>query len=477
MALGKAVINISANLAPLRRGLISAKAAVVSSMAAIGRSVTSMAKNLVGGAFRIISSGLRKLISLAKLAAIALLGIGIASVKISVDAEETENLFVESMGGMLNATRAWVTEYSKARGLFENDTKKMVATLFLMLSSMGLAKDEAFEMAKGFTALAGDMASFRNIRIEEAFQKLQAGITGEAEPLKRLGILIGENFLKTTKLGKAIKKTGGEYTELQKIQLRYAAVMEQTTKDQGDLLRTINSTANVLRTMGSLFKITGSTIGDVFKPAVTEVAIVMRDWLMESQDQIKGWAETIRDKVKMVIDLFKDLRTVIAGQGDPTTLAGLQQGGRFERAEKNLTAAFKSAFEIAKTAIRSIYEFVSGALEKLKPIAASIGEAIGEGITKAIFGIGGKIISRIKSPLADAQLAKRDVVRAMTRTAETEETLRRRTDGTVDPVTLVAERKGFARSLLELSPLFNLLILALNSNTRQLVRIEGEEGL
>ncbi len=142
MALGKAKVNILANLRPLQRGLIQAKAAVTSMV----RSAGSIMRTGFTSAFRVVNAGLRKIVSLAKIAAVALLGIGAASVKIASDVQETENLFVISMGNMADAAGKWAKEYSRALGLFEPATKKSLGTFQLMLTSMGIAEDKAFEM-------------------------------------------------------------------------------------------------------------------------------------------------------------------------------------------------------------------------------------------------------------------------------------------------------------------------------------------
>ena len=103
MALGKAIINIMANLSPLKKGLANA---------------ASLTKKMVGsisrGAFNVLKTGLRKIITLAKLASVALLGIGIASAKIAADSAEAINLFNESLGDSKDEARAWAEQYSES---------------------------------------------------------------------------------------------------------------------------------------------------------------------------------------------------------------------------------------------------------------------------------------------------------------------------------------------------------------------------
>lgn len=355
MALGKAVVNIMANLGPLKRGLANAAIAT-----------KKMVGSISNGAFRVLSSGIRSVIRLAKTATIALLGIGAASVKIAMDAEETENLFVESMGNMTDASRRWVQEYSKSMGLYETDTKKMLSTLNVMLNSMGLSEEEAYKMSRGLTTLSNDMASFYNLKPEEAFLKLQAGITGESEPLKRLGIMIKDTSLKMYQMKDATLKDKKELSELEKVQLRYVAILDQTKKSQGDMKRTLDSTTNVFRTIKAQVQSAAENIGNVFMPMVTDMAQSVRDWLIDNQDTITDWAEEIKYRIEIVA-------TVIRG------LIDLAKEGRWD-----------SILQIAMNAVKQVYQWVSSELVKLKPIAMSIGEQIGIGIRAGLTGISDK---------------------------------------------------------------------------------------
>ena len=121
-----------------------------------------------------------------------LISVGKEAIAMANDAVESESLFEVSMGGMADSTRAWSEDLSKSLGLNAVEVRKSVGTFNVMFNSMGLGETQARDMSQGMTELAQDMASFYNLDPTEAFQKLSAGITGEAEPLKRLGILIDE---------------------------------------------------------------------------------------------------------------------------------------------------------------------------------------------------------------------------------------------------------------------------------------------
>jgi len=188
-------------------------------------------------AFRTIVTG-------AKWVVLALSGILTLLIKFGSDVTESENLFVVSMGNMVDAAQAWAEETAKALRQNENDIKKYLGTFNVMLVSMGAAPDKAFEMSKAFTKLTYDLASFYNLGLDEAFEKLQAGITGEVEPLKRLGIVINETAVQAYALAHGIGAATGELTEGEKILARYGLIMERTAAAQGDWERTLGSASN-----------------------------------------------------------------------------------------------------------------------------------------------------------------------------------------------------------------------------------------
>jgi hypothetical protein len=136
---------------------------------------------------------------------------------------------------------------------------------------MGVAGDNALKMSKGVSVLAEDMASFYNLDSAEAFNKLRAGLTGETEPLKALGILVDENTIKQYAYSEGIAETGAELTNEQKVLARYVAILKQTGNAQGDLARTMDSPANQLRTLKQQVTQLGIAFSNFLMPVVKAV--------------------------------------------------------------------------------------------------------------------------------------------------------------------------------------------------------------
>jgi len=229
-----------------------------------------------------------------------------AAIKLGMDAVESESLFSVSMGEMADSAREWSEELRKNLGLNAYELRKNVGMLYTMFNSMKMGERASYDMAKGLTQLAYDMASFYNLNPEEAFQKLQAGITGQVEPLKRLGIVVNETAIKQWALTNGMIKQGETMTEQQKILARYNVIMEATSKAHGDLARTMDSPTNKLRALKEEIQNTATNLGVALLPAVSG--------LLQS---LKPMVELVSKLVEKFSKLPEPIRNVVAG------LAGL----------------------------------------------------------------------------------------------------------------------------------------------------------
>lgn len=222
-----------------------------------------------------------------------LVGIGTVATKMAMDAVESENLFEVAMGGVADDARKWSEETSKALGLNAYNVRNNMATYNAMLTSMGLTSDESLKMSEGLTQLSYDMASFYNPKPEEAFEKLKSGISGEAEPLKALGILVNDTTIKTYAYTHGIAKQGQELTEAQKVQARYGAIMEATKNAQGDLARTMDSPTNKLRIMKEQAQQIGIQFGQILIPILEKLIAVIKPLMDRFQGLSKEQQELI----------------------------------------------------------------------------------------------------------------------------------------------------------------------------------------
>ena len=134
----------------------------------------------------------------------------------------------------------------------------------------GIASDRAAIMSKNLTQLGYDLSSFFNISFTDSMQKLTSGISGELEPLRRLGYDLSQAKLKAVALSLGITKTFNSMTQAEKAQLRYYAIMTQVTVAQGDMARTLNAPANQLRIFSAQVTQAKRALGNIFIPILTK---------------------------------------------------------------------------------------------------------------------------------------------------------------------------------------------------------------
>jgi len=247
-----------------------------------------------------------------------LLGIGTAATNMAMDAVESENLFEVAMGGVAEDARKWSEETSKALGLNAYNVRSNMATYNAMLTSMGLASDESLKMSEGLTQLSYDMASFYNLKPEEAFEKLKSGISGEAEPLKALGILVNDTTIKTYAYTHGIAKQGEELTEAQKVQARYGSIMEATKNAQGDLARTMDSPTNKLRIMKEQAQQIGIQFGQILIPILEKLIAVIKPLM----DRFKGLSKEQQEMVVKIALIAAAIGPVVLVIGKVVSVIG-----------------------------------------------------------------------------------------------------------------------------------------------------------
>lgn len=279
--------------------------------------------------------------SMTKAITLPVVAVGTAATKMAMDAVESENLFEVSMGKMANSARQWSDQMSKSLGLNAYEVRKNVGTYNAMLTSMGMTEKQALNMSENMTKLAYDMASFYNLKPEEAFDKLRAGISGEAEPLKRLGILVNETTIQQYAWTHGIAKHGQKLTEQQKVLARYGAIMEQTKKAQGDLARTMNSPTNQLRIMKSQLQETAIKFGLVLIPFLQKGLQIIKPWI----DRLSNMNDKQRETVVRLLmfaaaagPVIKILGLLYTGVGK-----GILMYSKFAKTVKMTGSIFKAA--------------------------------------------------------------------------------------------------------------------------------------
>lgn len=189
----------------------------------------------------------------------------------SNDYVENLNLFTVAMGEYAEEAQAYAEQVSSILGLDVSDWMRNQGVFMTLATGFGVASDRATLMSKNLTQLGYDLSSFFNIPVEDAMQKLQSGISGELEPLRRLGYDLSQARLEAVALSLGIDQSVTSMTQAQKAQLRYYAIMTQVTTAQGDLARTLQAPANQLRIFQASVTQAARALGNIFIPALNAV--------------------------------------------------------------------------------------------------------------------------------------------------------------------------------------------------------------
>lgn len=243
---------------------------------------------------------------------------GAASLKLASDAVESEGLWRESMGRMADQGTAWSKKLSKNLGLNEYDVRKNTGMFNIMFESMGMGTQKSYDLSTGLVELSNDMASLYNMPVEDAFEKLRAGMTGEMEPLKALGILVSEESVKNYAYVNSIAAQGAALTEQEKTLSRYGIIMDATKRAQGDLARTIDDPANAIRALKSDVEQLGIEFGKSLMPE-------LRGFLAASKEMV-NWYKTTDEGNKTLANSFGKLAIEVglaAGALSALNLMGL----------------------------------------------------------------------------------------------------------------------------------------------------------
>lgn len=342
-------------------------------------------------------------------AAAKLLGIAIAK---SSQYTEDLNLFTVSMGKYAEEAYNYAQKVSDVMGIDPAEWMRNQGVFNTIITGFGVAGDKAAFMSKNLTQLGYDLASFYNIDFESAMQKVQSGISGELEPLRRLGYDLSVARLEQERLNLGIDKSVSSMTQAEKSQLRYYAMMTQVTQVQGDMARTLENPANMLRVLRAELEQAARAVGNIFIPILTKVlpiAIAVASALQEIIAAIAAlfgvtvkspkWGDAIgsasagsgaiADNMDSAAGSAKELKRYLAGFDELNVLPDQNQGGSGSGAGVGggdlgldlpgydfLKNAVTTQIDEWKKKLEPLVSFVKDNLKEILELIATIGIAL-----------------------------------------------------------------------------------------------------
>ena len=230
------------------------------------------------------------------------------------DFYEATDLFHNAMGNLSGEADTLI---SKMQGLLGVDpTKAMtyMATIQSLGTSFGLTSDKAYVLSKNLTQLAYDEGSYWNKDVAETFTAMSSAISGEIEPIRRLGIDLTQARLQQELLALGFNKQVSSLSQADKAVLRYIAIMKQTANVQGNLAQTIQSPANQIKILKAQLDMLAKSVGSLLYPALKAILPP----LIAAVQLIREFVEWVAKLmgVKVVFTDFTKSADSVGGIGD-----------------------------------------------------------------------------------------------------------------------------------------------------------------
>nr|DAM70519.1 MAG TPA: minor tail protein [Caudoviricetes sp.] len=332
------------------------------------------------------------------------------------DFYEATDLFHNAMGNLSGEADTLI---SKMQGLLGVDpTKAMtyMATIQSLGTSFGLASDKAYILSKNLTQLAYDEGSYWNKDVAETFTAMSSAISGEIEPIRRLGIDLTQARLQQELLALGFNKQVSSLSQADKAVLRYIAIMKQTANVQGNLAQTIQSPANQIKILKAQLDMLAKSVGSLLYPALKSilppliaavqlirefvewvaklmgVKVVFTDFT-KSADSVGGIGDAMDDTADSTKKAAKALKDYTMGFDelniiDPTQ--GSSSSGSGASAGNILGDVDLSGYDMFKNYVGTTVDEIKEKLRKLAPFVAAIGAGF------AAWAIGNALLTALK---------------------------------------------------------------------------------
>ena len=272
-----------------------------------------------------------------------LIKVGKQAVQTASDLQEVQNVVEVSFGSMSAEVDKFAENALKQFGLSKLSAKQFASTFMAMSNGMGIAAEAGKNMSLNLTALAGDLASFRNVEQDVAFTALKSVFTGETETLKQFGIVMTEANLEAYALSQGITKSYSAMSQAEKVALRYSFVLNATKGAQGDFARTSNNWANQVRILKEQFKELAGIIGNGLLKVLQPLIVLLNKVLglaisvANSLSQAFG-GKKIKESSTSVSNMASGMNDIASGAED--TSSGLDSADKSAKKLKRTLAGF-----------------------------------------------------------------------------------------------------------------------------------------
>jgi hypothetical protein len=320
---------------------------------------------------------------MAKAFALAAAAAGAMAIKIGFEAVQAASDLNEEIsktevifGDTANEIKAFAKTADVALGLTQKEALTAASTFATLGKNAGLTGKDLSKFSISSTQLASDLGSFYNTRADEAILAIGSAMRGEAEPIRKYGVLISAASLDQaalnyeTRTGTELERDSkNQLTESSKVLARYQAIIDQTTDAQGDFNRTSEGLAAQQKILNAQLENLKTTMGESLLPTM-KLVVTQANFLAAAfgGNDPEGLSERARE-----------LAGVYDGQGSGAYNLGLalkNVGDAFSRMFASMSGPGATEAGRALQNIADVINKVAAAFERLGRIYDKIKPAL-----------------------------------------------------------------------------------------------------
>lgn len=304
-----------------------------------------------------VGAGAGKVSSAMMPTTVAIVGLGAAAGNLGSDLIESMNKVEVACGDGAQEVIKFSETTLESFGIAQGSALDMMAQFADMGTGMGLETQNANEMSMALVGLAGDLASFKNVKVEVAKTALNGIYTGETESLKQLGVVMTEANLQEYALSQGINKKVNEMTQAEKVQLRYNYVLDKTKNAQGDFANTSDGAANSMRVASEAIKEAGASIGIMLTPYIAKAAQYISDLVKRFIDLDDGTKKTIIGIIAVIAAIAPVAKLI---QGVTTIVGGATKAVKAVSGAVKIYKGVATTGTVASKALAAAMKFLTG---------------------------------------------------------------------------------------------------------------------
>ena len=204
-----------------------------------------------------------------------LLDIGKSALQAAADAQAMESSFDSVFGAQAEGARLWSQNLAESLNYSETEIRESMLSWQTLFNGMEVSGKKSAEMVTNLTERAIDMAALFDTDVNTVMEALRSTMVGNHETMRQYGVVITENTLKEAAYSKGIARRGKELTELQKVETRYALIMEQSAQAEGRRNAEADDINGKLLTMQGLQTEITKKLGEALLPILDKLLDVI----------------------------------------------------------------------------------------------------------------------------------------------------------------------------------------------------------